>query len=326
MEWKEKIYNHEVPPPEHLWNRVIHDLDNGDLVVFKQKLFHTEEQPPETAWDNICRDLEHGDLVVFKQKLFDAQEPVPYNAWGNIQQMLHEPKIVPLRKKNGLLFRALAAAAFIGVMFVAVNQLIFKEDVPENVTSEKNTSLPQKEEQKSVATESPAGQPENNPGTPRYTIASNQVIGKGSNKTTESDHLYAYEPFSRNPSPISIENKSFTDRMDMTGGLSRKIRNLKGEVREDVSLLDLPNSYFMMTGPNGQSMRVSSKFRNTIQYLNAEGKEELLDVILRESQYWKSIFKDWKTKVGNSSFVPTADNFMDIAELMELIQESQEKK
>ena len=96
-------------------------------------------------------------------------------------------------------------------------------------------------------------------------------------------------------------------------------------MKEDVSLLDLPNSYFLMTGPNGQSVRVSSKFRNTIQYLNGSSNEELLDVILRESRYWRNQFKEWKEEVGHSTFIPSAENFMDIAELMKLLQQHNNK-
>lgn len=111
----------------------------------------------------------------------------------------------------------------------------------------------------------------------------------------------------------------------MGNSFSKRVRNLKGEIKEDITLLDLPNSYFLMTGPDGQSIRVSSKFRNTIQYLNGAGNEELLDVILRESRYWKNIFREWKEKVSNSTFVPAANNFMDITELTQLLHQNNGK-
>ncbi|MBX3239054.1 MAG: hypothetical protein KIT80_09755 [Chitinophagaceae bacterium] len=288
MKWKEEIYNHEVTPPSNVWDKIIKDLDSGDFVVFKQKLFHSEETPP-------------------------------VEAWRNIKTMLSEPKVIPLGKKNNMLVKMLAAAACIGIMFFSVNYFFMKDDSIEPATAKTQPS--EKAEKADSLQEDTPAEAADNP-QPEYTVAAIQTGSSSQRAIATGSSFYEYENFDNTLSAVTLKQEGFSDRMDMAGGLNKKIRNLKGEIREDVSLLDLPNSYFMMTGPNGQSLRVSSKFRNTIQYLNSEGREEMLDVILRESQYWKSIFRDWKTRVGNSSFVPSVDNFMDIAELMELIQEA----
>lgn len=361
MEWKNKIYDHEVPPPEHIWDGISHDLDNGDFVVFKQ-LLHEEAAPPAGVWNNISRDLDNEDFVVFREKLFHAEAAPPGDAWAKISQdldnaqfltfkeklfhaevsppaiawdhieaQLSETKVVPMRGKNNVLVKVMAAAGLVGIMFFAANYLMVGDSEIETVTADQAGASPKNTEKKEQAQGDKAfkgAEISEQSSSPAYTIAANRVVRKTSHMPmpeTESTYSFEYEGLDR-AQPVTVENTPFTDRMDVSGSLNRKIRNQYGEIREDVSLLDLPNSYFMMTGPNGQSIRVSSKFRNTIQYLNAEGKEELLDVILRESQYWKSVFRDWKDKVGNSSFVPSVDNFMDIAELMKLIQEPQQEK
>ncbi len=51
MEWKNKLYDHEVPPPDNLWGKISHDLDNDSFVVFKQKLFHHQQEPPAGIWN-----------------------------------------------------------------------------------------------------------------------------------------------------------------------------------------------------------------------------------------------------------------------------------
>lgn len=358
MEWKDKIYNHEVPPPDNIWDKISHDLDNGDFIVYKQKLlhadvtpppatwekisqdlenesfllfrehlFHTEVKPPIIVWEQISQDLENQELVVFRQQLYHTEHKPPSDAWHAIVSQLSDSKVVPFKRKSNLLIKVLAAAAFVGIMFFAVNTLIFNDENLEPLSAGKQAPL--KTEQPQVAEE--VVKPENKTiqqaqPKPPYTIASNQRQYKTKESTQDlGEYSFEFESFDIKPSSIALKEKSFTDRMDMTQGMSKKIKNQHGEIREDVSLLDLPNSYFTMMGPNGQTMRVSSKFKTTIQYLNAEGKEELLDVILRESQYWKGIFRDWKEKVGNSSFVPSVDNFMDIAELMKLIQEPEKK-
>ncbi len=362
MKWKNKIFDHEVPPPEHIWDRISHDLDNGgfvafkqlfheeaappsgiwdkishdldnkNLVVFKEKLFHAEATPPAGAWSKISQDLDNEQFLVFKEKFFRIEVAPPADAWDHIEAQLSETKVVPVRRKNNLLIKVMAAAGLVGIMFFAANYLIVSDGEIETVTANQAGVSPEETEKKEQAKDDTRDNPESvqQPSRLPYTIASSRVVSKN-NDMPETEHTHSFEysqyrSYDRNLSSVAVENMPFTDRMDISGGLNRKIRDQRGEIREDVSLLDLPNSYFMMTGPNGQSMRVSSKFRNTIQYLNTEGKEEWLDVILRESRYWKSVFKDWKDKVGNSSFVPAIDNFMDIAELMKLIQEPQEEK
>lgn len=353
MEWKNKLYNHEVPAPENIWDRVTHDLDNGDFVVFKQQLFHAEVTPPANVWSRVVQDLDNHDFVVFKDRLYNEELAPPTNIWSkishdlengdylafkdlsytevtppadtwkNIEELLSETKVIPFRKKNNLLLKVLAAAGVVGMMFFVINGLIVKDDI-ETVVSDKTKTNQEKTIKADPAEKQPEVKlPEET--VRQYTIASSQSTRKvtvpAEGVSFESD----YKSFNHTVSSVSRDEKSYTDKLDVNSGMNRKIRNTSGEIREDINLLDLPNSYFMMTGPNGQSMRISSKFRNTIQYLNAENKEELLDVILRESQYWKSLFKDWKDKVGNSAFVPSMDNFMDIAELMKLIQEPVQK-
>lgn len=298
MEWKNKLYDHEVPPPDNLWGKISHDLDNDSFVVFKQKLFHHQQEPPAGIWKNIERIL-HGDTSV-----------------------------IPLIKRNTFkVWRVAAAAAVIGIAFFTVNYFLSRQEPIAPPTAKKNTTNAPAPPNAPVQAEKQQSVPGKQP-----VIASAFVPGKMNAKSTTS-HLQAGNIYSDGgsvdiPSLSTIANdeSAMTDRLELSSTSNRRLRNLQGEIKEDVSLLDLPNSYFLMTGPNGQAVRVSSKFRNTIQYLNGSGNEELLDVILRESHYWKNIFKEWKEKVSNSSFVPSSQNFMDITELMKLLQQNNDNK
>ncbi len=332
MKWKNKIYDHEVTPPEHIWGKISHDLDNGDFVVFKEKLFHAGETPPGDAWEQISRNLDNEPFVVFKDKLFHREVMPPADAWQHIQEQLSGAKVVPIRRGR-LLVRVMAAAALVGIMFFAVNRLMVGNGQLETAVSGRSHTSPGESVRSehgghSDAVKAITDSQEQVAGAPYTTIIADNSAASRSrvDGTPETEHTssFTYREVEK-AAPVATTATPFTDRMDLSAGISRKLRNQYGEIKEDVSLLDLPNSYFMTTGPNGQSVRVSSKFRNTIQYLNAEGKEEPLDIILRESRYWKSVFSTWKNKVGHSSFVPAIDNFMDIAELMNLIREEEGK-
>lgn len=329
MEWKNKLYDHVVPPPENLWGKISHDLDNDSFVTFKQQLFHQEVAPPENLWDKINQDLENDAFIVFKQQLFHHQQTPPADAWKNIEQVLYpQAVVVPITKSSPFkVWRMAAAAAIIGIAFIAVNYFF----------SQRNTAtLPvaKKPAIHTPATPAPANKPPvvESPKISAATVASRYVHEKSrakTNRSTTSPAVYNDDdnPIIASLSTIPSKNSSFTDRLDLSTETNKRIRDLHGEIKEDVSLMDLPNSYFLMTGPNGQTVRVSSKFRNTIQYLNGStNHEELLDVILRESHYWKNIFSEWKTKVGNSSFVPSSQNFMGITDLMNLLEQNRSNK
>lgn len=365
MEWRDKLYDHEVPPPENLWSKISHDLDNDDFVVFKQNLFHYEETPadnlwdkisqdldndsfvafkqslfhheeapPENLWNKISQDLDNGPFVVFKQNLFHHGEVPPSSTWQNIEQALYpDPMVVPVSsgKNTFRIWRVAAAAAIIGIAFVTVNYFLSGTDTAIAPVAKKQTVSTASQSHISATTIEQAAVPDKKIST--ATIASRFVPRKSrSDMGGSSEHIPAVYSDGGDVVVASLstipedEDAAITDKVDLSSETNRRIRNLRGEIREDVSLLDLPNSYFLMTGPNGQTVRVSSKFRNTIQYLNNTNNEEFLDVILRESQYWKNIFTEWKQKVVNSSFVPSAQNFMDISELMNLLQQNHDNK
>lgn len=300
MNWKNELYNHEVTPPAEMWDRIAHDLDD-EFYPFRNKLYHAEVVPPNDSWHRV------------KQQLDSEVNAVP--------------GVFRYRK----LVRIAAAAAIIGISFFTVNYFLTGSDAP--AISERNEIPGTK------TTETPTSQPpvKNDAGTEnslpesdKPLIASNTTSLRNARirRQTTSVMEQTEERTALNlpsVSTVTDDNSALTDRYPLDHDASRHIRNLKGEIREDVRLMDLPNSYFLMTGPNGQSVRVSSKFRNTIQYLNGSDKEELLDVILRESQYWRSQFREWKDEVGRSAFIPSAQNFMDITALMQLLQQQNQK-
>ncbi|MCO5237027.1 MAG: hypothetical protein M9933_12230 [Chitinophagaceae bacterium] len=297
MNWQKELYNHKISPPGEVWEKIEHDLDN-EFLVFRHKLLFNEVAPPDHSWSRIAIAL-------------DTQK---------------ETRISAFKKWLGVG----VAAALLGISFFTVNYFITEKsntgassgnpDTAQLPVHKENHQSTKKEEARGGIHQKPDVtaaipliasdyQPKRNIQPAATTTGEPEIVTR-----EETEHHFSISSVPPDPTPVS-------DRYRIESTTDRKIRNLKGEIKEDVSLLDLPNSYFYITGPNGESVRVSAKFRHTIQYLNGNETEEMLDVILRESRYWRNQFKTWKEKVGHSSFVPTSQNFMDIAELMKLLQE-----
>lgn len=335
MNWKDQLYNHEIPPPEMVWGKICHDLDNDSFVAFKQ-LAHDEITPPTEVWEKVCQDLDNHSFITFKEHLQHLEVAPPAAAWNNIENILDEQQAAPVialktRSYKRVLSIA-AAAAIVGILFFTINNFLSSDKTTQVTTAGTTVPESKKTEESKTSVAPPVSKTDEK--QPARLIASRDLPGSKKNNgrnvqavtvITETGENYE-SPFNT-PLPVLVaaNQQAATDQMEVSTAADKRIKNLKGEIREDVSLMDLPNSYFYTTGPNGQSIRVSAKFRNTIQYLNGDSKEELLDVILRESGYWKNIFKEWKEKVAHSSFVPSAQNFMDITELIKLMQQNQRK-
>jgi len=293
MKWKNELYHHEVNPPEQVWNRVVHDLDN-EFIAFKQALYHASVQPPPDQWDAI------------RLRLDSNADSSP--------------------KSIAKILRIVAAAAFIGVSLFAVNYLMTES--PRNIdmaTGENSSPAKAFQEQEAAPTTPDANKKATYPvRTP--SMASmisfrkkrktniNTTITSENNANTDLRHIPVQV------SSVSRDYSDITDRYTPDDATTKHIRDLKGEIREDVRLQDLHNSYFFTTGANGQSVRVSSKFRNIIQYLNGSDSEPWMDAMMKEKQSWTDLFKQWKTEVVHSVVLPSAGNFMDIAEMMQLLQ------
>ncbi|MDE3250658.1 MAG: hypothetical protein KGO82_18495, partial [Bacteroidota bacterium] len=133
-------------------------------------------------------------------------------------------------------------------------------------------------------------------------------------KTNEEDesgtHVLSYAAVERLPSfpeaPVVISGKPLTDE--------------NGNLIRDIDVLTTNSNYLTVMGPNGQLTRISAKFASVIRYLNEPGDtEEYLDRVIRESDTWKKRFQEWRSKIIQSSYVPAASNFFDIAAFGELV-------
>ena len=312
--WLNKILNHQVTPPAGVWMNIANELDKEDeniSIDFKTKMLDYEATPPVKVLQNIFNELDKDEKQItptFAQRVYNYKEEAPVDTWKNINNELDksETKIIHLtNKKKGkvIYFKMAAAASVIAIFATTIWLSINKKDAGGNKiavvtpqskqttvpnTANKTTTLPTADTKEKKAVEKI--QPKN--------INSNVADYLKGNKA---------EDLAQNPSEASNE----------------KLQNTNGETPMDIALMNTPNTYISITGPDGQTIKVSSKFSNLIGYLTGKNADtqENLDIIIQESAKWKKTFATWRDKMTNNLVAPSLTNFMDIIELSNVLED-----
>ena len=58
MEWRNRLYQFEAQPPEHIWDNISEELGLDAPISLREGLYQLDEAPPEGAWDRIAGTLE----------------------------------------------------------------------------------------------------------------------------------------------------------------------------------------------------------------------------------------------------------------------------
>src|ERR1700677_2133132 len=73
--------------------------------------------------------------------------------------------------------------------------------------------------------------------------------------------------------------------------------------------------YITVAGPNGETVKVSSKMSGLAAYIADDKSEIATDGTNSDKSFWQSKFKAWREKMSQNSVTPSLTNFMDIVEL-----------
>jgi hypothetical protein len=319
--WLNRIQQHTVTPPEGAWDNIAGYLDNETTVLpgFATRLSAFEITAPASAEKNIFALLDAAEEnASFEKRIYNHEETAPTTAWPAIVTALEkkETKIVSLEthKNNKRIVSLRAAAAVIIIAVIAVTAWLLnnrdagtgeiavapqqKQEVTAPVSATTTTTLPVSEAQK-----------DNSNAAMNSTIAEKKIPAN----TVIPPSAPAY--IQHTEIPVLAQNP--------VNGKKDKLQTITGQIPEDISLISSPNSYISITGPDGQSIRVSSKFSNLISYLTEKNPEvqENLDIIIKESAQWRATFAKWRDKMTNNAVAPSLSNFMDIIELSNILEE-----
>jgi hypothetical protein len=310
--WQYKIQEFEAAVPQNAWATIANRLD-ADAAVEKnvaEKLQSFEEAPPQFSFEKISAALDENNL---QHKLINYSEEPPVGFWQKILTQLQskQPAKVVGIKSYKLVYRVAAAAAIVGIGLWSFNLFTNNTSVPSSEVVISPTPASKKVEP--VVTEQQQELTNNtiiaNNATKKITEVATQT--KQSNKKSESTiaapNTYVSEP---------TQNLAY----DPSINANQKLQDVNGNIIEDMSLINSPNTYITIAGPDGQSVRVSSKFSKMANYFNGTDNQENIDVIIQESNKWRSIFAKWREKMTNNAVAPSLTNFMDVIELSKVLE------
>ena len=270
---------------------------------FTHKILNAEIQPPESAWEKIAAELDKMDSNHFVNKLQAASIDPPASVWNNVAAALEKPTQAKRFPLNARWLKWSAAAVIAGlVIFSGINLL--KSDKTTNGISGNETAM-----NKDTNT-APAVQPNtNNNSSAGTTVPIRPTTILAENNTRSAPKR------TRKPQDQPVRHAQI-ETAEVEKGIEQKTEN-ESKVSNSVSssaanLIPAPD-YYLVTAPNGDRVKISSKFSGAVASLFGGDNVDYL---------WKSRFDSWKSKLmTNPSFIPSAGNFLDIAELKDLLKE-----
>jgi hypothetical protein len=319
--WLNKILTHKVSPPEGVWVKITNELDKENESAgtnIKAKIFAHEVVPPAKVLGNIFTELDKDDeqiLPAYISKVYNHKAEAPENTWENILKELdkNDTKIILLNnnKTSKAFYFRLAAASVIIIIAISIIWQNNKKannkgnKIASSSQSRQNISSTKKEKINLPA----AGIQKNN--------SEKLIVQNTATKKTEQQAPNTYIPG-------YVKGNEIIDLAQAPNTVNNeKLQTASGQTPMDISLMNTPNTYISITGADGQTVKVSSKFSNLIGYLTEKnsGAQENLDIIIQESAKWRTIIAGWRAKMSNNSIAPSLVNFMDIIELGEVLED-----
>jgi negative regulator of sigma E activity len=319
--WLNRILNYTVTPPEGVWDDIANTLNEEEknkAASLTSKLQDYEVTPPDAAltniFDTLDKEVNAPSAVPVAEKMQQYITEPPVAVWGNIITSLDNKAtsdIIPIKnnKKNlRIIYRIAVAAIVLAVILIPIllnRKKQSTEITPVAVTKPGKSTVPSIADTNKRPDLSASSQNSNTvstntkPNTSKITYSIPDTI----------EYIKGNEVADLAPNPEKLKKE--------------KLKNIDGQTPEDIGLINIPNTYISITGPDGQSVKISSKFSSLISYLNEQNPEtiENIDIIIKESAQWRATFTTWRNKMTNNTVAPSLGNFMDIIELSKVLED-----
>jgi len=304
---RSKLKAHEQAPPPNVWNKISRQLDEQFVPAdasLSTKIENYSVPPPSHVWENIEKEIDSGNerattkpglvIPIFSRRIAAAVILLAiiaagsfYFFTGNSDEQLagNTPSQTVVEKSN---------LTPPNVVESTPKQEITKEE-PEEVQSRRiflSTPEPRKQRSSRSRREAPVN------AASFYNEASFV-------NTIDEAHVST-------PQPVS-------ERQFITVS-APPIRDGNGNIIMDLDVISKPGQqYITVTSPNGHQTRISNKFLNCLRYINGNITAAEMDGNALEC---RTQFENWRNKLlSDGSFIPAADNFFDIFELKEMIED-----
>lgn len=300
-------------------------------------LLNLEVAPPPGAWDTILARLDtEFDIEEIKvsEKIGEFEMVPPALAWKNIEAAIvanpEEVEQAPVISINRPFRKWAAVAATIAALALGGWYFFGSSSTPPNntmgvvpqIVPEAKTVVPQTNNLPQVVT---ADVQTDRP-LPRRALMANPkklaVVAANYNTVLPGVDIDLEPSFDYSPQtgmrPIQSANTSPNVK-------APPIRDAQGNIILDTELIFAgDNNYIVVTSPNGEQTRMSSKFLPLLSSLN--GNPATLDYFhffLNENNIWKMRFNEWRDKMlRQANLIPTATNLLDIIQLKEFLEDN----
>lgn len=283
----------------------------------QNKLQQFEETPPPSVWNKIVERLNEeyvpGDHVI-ASKLDDASLSAPQGMWNRIDAELNGEEKTQKVKGRILPFRRIAAAAVL-IGLIALGYLYFFSGEQTNQPQIVN-NVPDNTVTKPLVADV---LPQRNNNAPLVSARTKNVAKAPSSLANRRTYaVQIIEPASPEEAPLyDLNTVSALQPVSVSGP---PLRDKSGNLILDLAMISNPDDpYITVTGPNGKQTKISSKFLSCLGYINGNISATEMDA---KAIRCTAQFEEWRRKLlAEPEFIPTANNFFDIFELNDMLQE-----
>jgi hypothetical protein len=274
---------------------------------FAHKLLNAEIPPPDSAWHKIASELDKLEGTGFVHKVTEASINPPEEVWKKVAAALDPPRTAKTFTLSRTWVKWTAAALVFGIIAVTAFNFLASDKNRNSVTAgtsetKNDTALtPRRNNNNSDASSTGAAS----------SITSSVGLADNGRQLPSRKGSLAARDQSQNPPRHAVIESAGIEKQDFL--------NTEAEPRISSNVSSTPANiipapeYFVVMAPNGEKVRISSKFSDAVTSLYGGDNVDY---------FWKTRFDSWKSKLmTNPSFIPSAGNFLDIVELKDMLKE-----
>ncbi|MEI9942672.1 MAG: hypothetical protein WDN26_00475 [Chitinophagaceae bacterium] len=257
------------------------------MSSLQDKMYNYEVTPPATSWEKIAAALdEEPSANEFPARLYNMEVAPPAGVWAAIDASLNEAdeKVVPMKRRTPAFLRYAAAAVLIGAVAFGVIKLTGTSGT-EGATAEQEIAL----------------KDSGNNNLPLKKDDAPVVNNEEENSQASTERLMAKldRPARTVVTNAIVRNNYAADA------------NSNYDYAYDDQVVNMADRYVMLMTPEGNIIRMSKKLGDLVCCVSGEEQDENC----------KSQLKKWQEKIASSPLAPSPDNFMDILNLVNSLDE-----
>jgi len=300
-----KMLNYEIPPPTGIWEKISLQLDDAAMShQFPALLKNAAITPPSFIWSAINNELDEESIEkLYAKKMALAEAIPPASIWDSIQTLLDEQN-APAKSspaKISPFLRYAAAAILIGLLaWWGIRFLTSNSNSDELATSQPTTPS---------VIESPVTPVLVTPSDPPApTIAKNDLM------EDEMRNNKALEASKKTYAKANTAETKLTVAKNYYFSSPSNTVTSRGLDDYDYFSYNRPissgNRYVTLMTPEGNIIRVSRKLGDLVYCVSGQDQDQ--DCVEQ--------VKKWQEKIANSTIAQSPDNFMDLFNLVNSLQ------